>query len=301
MVVAACGSVAPSPSVEEVCAHIYDAAASRGQRCGDDDSLGRVDFLDICRLLLASPGFEGSTPAWDACATEWKDASCDDPPRCWPHGTLRGGAACGSHAQCLGGYCSTGSVPKDLTCGVCEPAVGLGESCGDPKPAPGCGSGLWCDATKHCAKSVSHTLGESCDRAAGTFCRKGQCVNGVCTPPAGLGGACAEVGCVAAYGCVNGVCTEPPGEGEACSTHFCAAHLYCSQSKVCVRMTQRAHGEACGGPEIECVAGQYCNGGICTGSGPVPRGGACVTTNDCKLPFACTGGTCQPWDPGTCR
>lgn len=302
LAVIACGSTAPSPSPAQVCARMYDVFVARSQRCGGDPvPVGRADYLELCEQMFQWPGMEGTEDGHDQCATEIERASCAYEPRCWPHGSLGGGAPCGTHQQCISGYCSRGSVPNDFICGVCLPGLALGESCADAKP--GCGSGLWCDGTKHCAKSIVRMEGESCDRSAGTFCRYGtQCANGVCRLPAGLGEACTGIGCVAAYACTNGVCAEVPGEGQPCTSNLCALHHYCSpQSKTCVAMKVAGHGEPCGPIDTECVAGHYCNGGICTGSGPVPRGGACSTTNDCTSPFGCIGGTCQLLDPRTCK
>jgi hypothetical protein len=236
-----------------------------------------------------------------ACATNGK---CDGAGGCqkYADGTTCAPASCLSSTLTNAGTCGGGTCGQTTqSCGAytCHGTTACRATCaadGD------CSPGNFCALLPVGACTATLDAGVAC--AAGTQCKSGNCVDGVC---------CGSTSCPACQACAagTGACT-PLTAGTAAPTSFCTDHgaASCNTNGKCDGAggcQKYADGTACSA--ARCPAGAAaltlagaCGGGICS-AGPQSCGGytcdgvsSCQTTcaldGDCAPGYYCAGGSC---------
>jgi hypothetical protein len=185
-------------------------------------------------------------------------------------GTLGNGAKCFASVQC--GHDLYCVVPDGGVCGgTCEPAHGMGESCGNDVL---CDSTLYCDPEAQVCRLAA--VGQPCGTATQS---EGEC-----------GAAPGET-----FFCYANKCQAWQEKGQACSAEKpCDAYnfLYCSTAGVCDTATIGA-GSACNG---SCLGNYYCDSSNQCAT-PLGSGAPCTAgvekMCDITQGLACNGTTCQ--------
>lgn len=260
------------------CASVFDAYASFTERCGNDtharealgadgwdDPSGKSTFQATCAALAKRPGNGRTVAFWQRCERALKEGSCQDAQSIGDTckratGSLSDGDACASDDECASGNCSASS--KSLSrCGVCKPAPGPGDPCGESVGA--CPSNLLCDRGI-CSRPGSRKRAELCDASAvcadGLVCEyassagHSQCQAGSrpeTKPITVIGDPCEGSSCGAGFTCLDGACALQRAEaGDRCGPHWlCPAGYACrwdgsSSAGYCARAAKE--GESCG-------------------------------------------------------
>lgn len=257
-------------------------------------------------------GCEASEPPELAACTAEVDASCDDLYR--PSLTEVFGAAgvtvdrdavaaCVSALRSLVDRCLVAPTPFEapqacldavvlaIPLGAsCEPAFARGADLAPFRCAGGEGVCIEGDAGHVCTE-VPTTSGEACS----AYCGMGlACVDGTCTAPVALDGACGDhEDCASPEVCMGGVCGAPIPEGGACTdTARCATGLFCAGGSCTAGPASCTVGEACGSAS-ECIAA--------TTDRCVPvlaSGEACFSAAECGEGLTCRYDA--PVPPGLC-
>jgi hypothetical protein len=107
---------------------------------------------------------------------------------------------------------------------------------------------------------------------------------GVCTPPAGLGQVCNDIGCKDGLSCTsNGamfICITPRADGEMCSQPEDCTSAYCDYAaSLCA--PKKANGETCSSSNDACLDG-YCDTGIGVCTALKADGEPCSNFSECQ-------------------
>jgi hypothetical protein len=287
-------------------------------------------FEQSCQNALALPGSGLTSDTLSACLSALQMLPChsniDSVPACQFIGSLGGGAACVSDAQCQSGSCdySLGS-PADggfmvPACGTCDPLIPVGGSCVNRS---GCAPGSACDAmsgsngSATCTKITQGAAGASCDDQAA------RCADGLycdpsthtCTATKASGAPCSgSEECTAPLVCGGssavgmGTTCQPPGQAGAGCTYDeqCAPGLGCDTSKMqCATVSWAAAGQPCGGT-VRCLVGGCPTptaGSMALCPKVVPDGQPCDATDPtstCDTFASCMAGKCVLDNSQTC-
>ena len=203
------------------------------------------------------------------------------------------GAACQNHGDCKAEFhCDGGS-------GTCAWRAAQGEPC-DVAP---CRAELWCDPGMARPTCVGRSgMGMACDTdptrcAKGLWCDTNATPTAVCVPLAAAGEACDQRACGDDLVCRNnaGTCQARLGQDINCTvTESCQTELYCAAldnpEQTCEALQVVGQGQPCGGRDVACQAGLYCDGARC-----LAAGGAAAACNDdihCQAWLYCEAGAC---------
>jgi hypothetical protein len=252
-----------------------------------------TQFTNGCAQSTSAADVTYGDASAAACAQAYGSLSCDDfftgnlPAVCTPGGNRADGAACGNDYQCAAAsYCNRMSGQ----CGTCAPLPTLNQACTGP-----CAGALQC------------------------VCAAGQtsCTTGTCQPFRKLGEMCDDnFGCLPSLACAKGLCATPM-IGQACTSggSECSSlqAQYCDQTSMtclAVPFMITMTGDPCGASATNlylCGVGLFCKTptgadfGVCQ---PLPAAGTACGGNDgmtCASPATCVSGTCQNFDPNTCK
>ncbi len=206
---------------------------------------------------------------------------------CTPAGTLAGGAACTSSAQCASGVCTF----EGSGCGACEAVIPLGRPCGTGIPGV-------------CAPDAS--------------CKAQPDATGRCSTPGVEGDACAsDYECNDDLACSGGKCTARVADGTSCTdSTLCRDDSYCSSGagSTCVPIPVTGSGAPCGVDVASlrvafCAVGSKCIYPSATSTtgrcgAPLAQGAACVSFGPaldpcgdglvCATTGTSSSETCQP-------
>jgi hypothetical protein len=283
------------------------AKAACGRLFGCTPFAGALAYGDAAtceqRLVLAcvpAPGAPGSTltaTQVDQCADAVTGETCeqyldnDQPSACAYTGSLPEGAACGTDAQCLTGYCRLAPL---TSCGTCAKRWQAGQA--GPDGGLGCTSNADCVATLICAATGASTG---------------------CTVPAAAGAACGLLQpCQGTLACIGGKCAAPVPLGGSCAapTDCDGAHgAGCDvTTKKCIPIGTASAGQACGVSSsalVECSGGATCStiGSPTLGQGtchpPATDNAPCGPGIGCLAPAICAPSTlrCTLPNPSLCH
>lgn len=335
LALAACSSSKGSSSVGGACAEYVAALKAGAQACGKYNvAPGREAELDArlttqCSLVVGAPG-SGLTPGLLSSCTSKVRAACGDDDACEDLatvGTLPDGAACGSDVQCASTDCKTSGSGDGERCGVCTPRVAIGGACGGGSLGS-CVKGASCVSKTNspgtCVARPELAEGDVCYDPKGSSSSVGRCSDGLscvivsgsnsaavkCTRRGSAGAACAsESACLSELACISGKCGVPAAVGAACTTGSDCATTACSTAtKTCAAIEWVAAGAACDGSGRRCARGSCSQSssapGVCVD--PIADGAACSNTTTgaaprCDRYASCINGTCQIFDPATCK
>ena len=293
-----CGPALPATDPDSECA---DLGATS---CATD---GFCDGVGACRLYAS-----GATCLPSTCAdgVQTNARVCDGNGACQSAGQTPCGAyacaggvcaaSCASDASCQGGaYCDVGSCIGSKEIGA---ACQSGDSCG----TGACVDGFCCD----------HACGGPCEacNAALTGGADGICApittgsdpDGDCadqgSTTCGTTGACDGVGGCAFYDpstkCLAGSCSG----GVATPAGVCSGAGYCEVADQADCAPFTCDTEECKkGCDVasDCVAGSFCEDGVCTGQLPV--GATCTSGGQCESGQCVDGVCCDSACEGTCQ
>ena len=327
-----------SSGSSSTCSNYAAALQSATAKCGSKQAGLPADQLaaeasrltTICTNALNAPGNGITAAAVDACATRiqsscLEDDACDDLSNA--RGSLPDGAVCGTPAQCSGGDCKRSSA-GDTSCGTCGQLAAIGAACGPGMPS--CVRDATCQTAT--AGGNATCVAQPSNLAEGATCYDpkaptsfGRCASGLackggtgsgtvskCAKRGATGDACTSSGeCTADLSCVAKACAAPQPEGAACTNGSeCASGACASETRKCTTPTYGAAGAVCNGQELRCLRGDCATGDTSTGKcvDPLADGAACTTagTSSSKGPYCdhyatCEKGTCQLFDPATCK
>lgn len=272
------GGGSAASSVAEACTNAGNAYGSKTGQCdgvlAPSATDGAAAVTALCNATAAASGV-GYTPAnVQACADAITADSCDEiiahglPSACSIPGSLANGAACGADSQCQSAFCPHG---RD-TCGTCAAMPAEGGAC----------------VNGQCPMSMN-------------------CEAGACVTKRGAGAGCTDsTPCAGGFACVSGTCqtamagTQCDKIGDICNL---TEPSVCNGQKVCEKLTVANPGEACGiVQKVVCGGGATCTkDSMGTCALPKSNGQACASSDDCESLLACIGGTCQTFDPATCK
>lgn len=317
------------------CSNYVSALQESAQRCKkssdppDTQAAAAARLTTLCTNALNAPGSGIAASAVDACANALR-TSCDTPDACETlsnsAGTLADGTACGGDAQCQGGDCKKDS--GSTGCGKCAQRIPVGGACGTSDA--NCASGSTCvakgSASGTCVAKTKLAEGEVCydptkpasggpaTCATGLTCKveSGTAAGPIkCAQRGATGAACtSESDCVTELGCIAGKCGALLPDGAACtSSSNCAAGACATDTKKCVPYQYGAAGAACNNDEKRCARGSCSRtGGSSDGKcvDPIADGAPCTAASDsagprCDTYATCVNGTCQLFDPATCK
>lgn len=244
-----------------------------------------------CTPSFSAPGTSATPANLESCAKDAANLSCADlvnnnpPASCKTKpGTVMNGGACGTDAQCAGGYCI---IDANTGCGTCGTRIAAGGACDKPGQA-------------------------ACDYGT-------ECIGGTCKAPGNTGDKCAaNADCGFGLVCKSMACAPGDAAGAACTTNLMNGDnncdstkgLYCAPKTMqCTAVKTAMVGGACG---FNVMAGDYtvCVGSFCkpgamglqgTCTAYVADGGMCSPTDSCQAPAKCIGNVCKLVDPSTCK
>lgn len=271
----------------EPCLALAEAQCARYQTCtpftlvvgyGDVATCVAVRRRE-CEATYGSPGQEPLLDAVHECAARWINAPCECvlgetcPALAPKPGNLPDGSPCYDARQCQGGVCT--STP--FTCGECAAGTGLGEICGDERPA--CRAGLVCNAARVCSKP--RVRGQRC--ATSDDCARDlACANRQCGDHVGAGEPCLHDAAVC-----------DPLKGILCNFDTCVQVEYTE--------TSGAGADAACGPRdgklTLCSAKNLCSSPPFTAGQCEPRGGvgtACDPAETAERPVCSPELVCDP-------
>jgi hypothetical protein len=334
----ACSDNKSGSGASGTCANYAAALQSASEKCsGKTRGLPAAQLADeasrlatICTYALNAPGNGITAAAVDACAARIKDScledsDCEDLSNA--RGSLPDGAACGTDAQCAGGDCKK-SEAGDTSCGTCVQLAAIGAACGSGLPS--CVKGATCSTTGSAAKgtcvarATNLAEGETCydpkqpssfaQCASGLTCKLGTGSAVIkCTKRGTTGEACTSSSdCTTDLGCIGGTCGARLADGAACkSGSDCSSGACPTATKKCTAPTYGAAGATCNDDDLRCARGDCSRtGDTQTGTcvDPLADGAACTKagTTSSKGPYCdrystCEKGTCQLFDPSTCK
>ena len=324
------GSCASYVAALQESAHKCRKTASTAQQ--EADAAARLNI--VCANALNAPGNGITGSALDACSEQLR-ASCDfggDACEALSSavGTLPDGTACGSDGQCQGGDCRHGpSGAASSSCGTCAQRVPIGGTCGSGSAK--CVRGSTClskaPASGTCVATTKVAEGAVCYDPTKPSSAPATCGAGLvckfagggttaapvtCTKRGAAGEACTQGGdCLAELACIKGKCGPPLPDGAACdNTNDCATGACPKAAKKCVPYEYGAGGAACNSEEKRCARGRCSQTTATDGKcvDPIADGSPCTAGGDsasgaprCDEYATCTNGTCQIFDPATCK
>lgn len=284
----------------------------------------------LCTNALNAPGSGIAASAVDACAARMRatcreDSACEEVSNA--RGSLPDGAACGTDGQCSGGDCKKSSS-GDTSCGTCAALAAIGAPCGSGMPS--CVTGASCassgtgGASTCVARATNLAEGEPCydpklpsssgQCASGLTCKLGSARAVVtCTKRGTTGETCtSSLDCTTDLACIGGKCGARLADGAACKVGTeCASSACGSTTKTCSAPTYGPAGATCNGQDLRCLRGDCATpGDTTTGTcvDPLADGAACTkagTTSSkgphCDRYATCEKGTCQLFDPASCK
>jgi hypothetical protein len=335
--VVACSSSTNNNSSGGSCAGYVAAVQENRARCDksttspEQNATATARLSTLCANALNAPGNGIQSGAIDACAAALK-GTCDTPEACESLsnavGTLPDGSPCGTESQCASGECKKAGSTSG--CGTCAPLIPIGGACSSN--TGGCVKGAACmtkDAATGatCVATPRLAEGEVCYDPSKPSSVRSSCATGLacktagssatqpakCSKRAAAGEACGQSGdCSSELRCVTGKCAPLVEDGGACaSTSDCKTGACSKATKKCIPYEFGATGAACNGDEKRCARGSCSitatdgNEGTCVD--PIPDGAACTEGESsskgprCDTYADCINGTCQLFDPATCK
>ncbi len=304
MVLAACGGLDPVPldrygaAAEDAlcdwavaCRHVPDDATCRRfidpkrydtRRAAESIAAGRLAYDPGAAARCLDTGRRGPCPS-----------SFDDPSCAQVFvGRVAQGGACTSRLEC-----AAGAECGNLTCaaGCCRGTCGA-PAVVPPPPAPvgaSCQTHFDCVAIAYCDQGTCRELPKNAGDPCLFGCWYGDLTCDVetltCVQVAGLGEACADRPCDAAWAYCDGVCRPRPGAGDACDATGAGGPIGLgAMSPVGGRGLAAAPSI-----DVRCIPTTWCDGATCQ-----PRGGPGATcTMDPQCDFACdaAAGQCVPY------
>lgn len=333
---AACSSSKSSSTSAGACSSYVAALRDTAKRCKNNSSSPEQEAAAVarqstlCNNVLNAPGNGVAASSVQSCADALR-STCDTPEVCEglssTVGTLADGTACGEDGQCLGGDCRKDDGSNG--CGKCAQRIALGGVCGTGTGK--CVRGSSCTSKggsggSTCVATVKVAEGEVCYDPTKPSSTSSSCATGLtckigsgggtapikCVKRGGTGEACTQEGdCLTELGCIAGKCGPLLAAGAACTSSSSCALGACSKTtKLCVPIEYVAAGAACDDDAQRCARGRCERGPDATAGkciDPIADGAPCTTTTGsstgprCDTYATCIDGTCQLFDPATCK
>jgi hypothetical protein len=288
------------PSATTACADFATAVCGRLMACTPFALQATYGTMATClqRTALAcapslnAPGSTTTPSQMELCVQAIGAETCDDwldnaqPSACNFTGSVAGGSACGTNAQCQTGYCR---LAAGTACGTCASRSMNGMMAADGAPE--------CAIDSDCAATLV-------------------CNMGVCMSPGAQGATCTMTApCLRSLACIGGKCATPVAAGGTCSAATdCDGTKggYCNAQKTCATTSIVAASQPCGivGSGLAaCAGGATCANVSAQGQGTchpdATDGTACGPGIGCLAPAACVPNNmayqCTLPDPSSCH
>jgi uncharacterized repeat protein (TIGR01451 family) len=251
----------------------YPTASCRTASCADGTATlaASCDGAGACpaaSTVACAPYVCGPTACLGGCATDGDCVSGDYCAGGFCQPRKDDGTACSTTDECRSGSCVDGLCCDTACTGQCEACnlEGAPGTCSPVSGVPAGGRPLCADDGSGCGGACDGTHGLACAYPT-TACRDASCEDGVATLAASCDGA--------------GSC--PPELTEGCAPYVCGA-------------------TACNGTcaaDQDCVAGQYCSGGICADQRA--DGATCDLDTQCQDGHCVDGLCCDTSCTGQCQ